>query len=185
MFYYRKNFEDIVNFKNLKMLLIVYISNNRSIISVMKRLIVFILLVLLLCGANFAISKDFTIDKIFPNARVEVYTSSKTDITFNKIDNGCGEIIFCNCENLNEIIKNFKNISGFTLKISKTSIDEVLEKLDVKNTYNKNFGVYGCSNIIKKYFNKQIDMLCGVVNFQCVAKGDDVIVGVPILLGGY
>lgn len=153
----------------------------------MKRLIVFILLVALLCCINMSFVSNLTLDNLFSGCCVEIYTSSKTDNDLKKIDNGSGEIIYCDVDAL-KYFKESEKISGITLKIHNTNIEEILKKLNVKDTYNKNFGLYGWSQIIKTISNFQfnnINLDGNWVNFQCVQKANYVLLGIPILLGSY
>lgn len=154
----------------------------------MKRLVVFILIVILLCGINFSITRDLNLDKIFPKAQVELFTDSKTDIVAKKIDNGQGEIIFCTTNELSYILANISSAVGFTIKIQNTSLGDVLKNFGVNFSFAENFGVYGWSNYIYNNFtikNNSVEMMSGRVNFQAVEKGGGVLLGVPIILGSY
>ena len=150
----------------------------------MKRLIVFILLTLLLCGVNFTFTKNLNIDDIFSNVKIEVFTNEKTSLSLKKIDNGVGEVIFCDAQEFDYILKGPYNVAGYTLKIYGVNESEVLKKLNVKNIYNKNFGIYGWSSILNN-LNKKIKIDDKIINFQCISKENSVIIGVPILLGSY
>lgn len=154
----------------------------------MKRLIVFILIVLLLCFTNLAITKDFNIDKIFPNSKVEVFFDKKTDLNLEKTPNGVGEIVFCNMNELYKILKLNKYISGITIKIKNENMDSVLKKINVRNIYNNNFGVYGWSRVFDGMLNiktNALQLFDSYVNFQCVDNGKEIILGYPIILGSY
>lgn len=151
----------------------------------MKRLIVFIFIVILLCLTNLTITKDLTFDKIFANSKVEIFFDRKTDLEYQKIQNGVGEIVFCEANQLSDILKNDNKVSGFTIKIKNENVDEVLKKLNVKNVYDKNFGIYGWSNLLGEVVNLKLDMFGSYVNFQCVNNEDGIILGCPIILGSY
>ena len=154
----------------------------------MKRLIVFIFLVILLCGINLAFVEDLTLDKIFPQSQVEIFTNSKTSLKINKIDNGMGEILFCNIENLDYILNQLDNVVGLSIKIYNKNKANVLRALKVKNLYNQNFGSCGWSGTlerIKVVKFKNVHLLDGMANFQCVEKDDHVVIGMPIILGSY
>lgn len=154
----------------------------------MKRLIVFILIIILLCGINFSITKDLNLDKIFPNAQVELFTDSKTGINVQKIDNGQGEIIFCTTNELSYILSQVSSAVGFTIKIQNASMVSVLKSFGINFSFVENYGVYGWSNYIYNNFNiknKSIEMLSGRVNFQAVEENGAVLLGIPIILGSY
>lgn len=154
----------------------------------MKRLIVFILLSILLCGVNIPFAKDLTIDKIFPSSNMEVYIIEKSNLSFDKIDNGMGEIIFCETKDLDYILHNCSKVAGFTIKIQNMEINDIIKSLNVTNTFALNFGVYGWSKIfenLNEINNKSIEISRKMVNFQCVAREDYVLVGMPIILGSF
>ena len=154
----------------------------------MKRLIVFILLALLLCGINLTIVQDLTLDKIFPKAQVEIFTDSKTHFNVNKIDNGLGEILFSDIENLNYILNQLNNVVGLSIKIYSKDRAYILRALNVKYLYNKNFGSYGWSGTLEKIKNIKTKSVClsnFMANFQIVEKDDCVVIGTPTILGSY
>ena len=77
-------------------------------IKTMKRLFVFIIIVLLLCGINLNITKELNFQNIFSGASVEVYISDKSyNGNLSVIDNGCGQIVCCGIDDLNYIFNNF------------------------------------------------------------------------------
>ena len=154
----------------------------------MKRLIVFILIVILLCLTNLSLTKDLNLANIFPKSQVEVFTDSLSGLNYKKVKNGLGEIIFCDVEELNNILKRTDKMVGFTLKIENEEVKSVLKKINAQNTYYKNYGFYGWSKILNEIFkikNNKVQMFDGVVNFQALQKENDVILGFPIILGSY
>lgn len=152
----------------------------------MKRLIVFIFMVALLCCVNFGFTQGLTLEKIFPHSSVEVYTDTKTDLQLNKIDNGAGEIIFCNIDDLNYILKTTQAV-GFCIKVYKQNAEQVLKLLQPQNVLNQNYGYFGWSNVLQNINikSKSVAMQQGKVNFQCVQNGEQLLIGVPIILGSY
>ena len=154
----------------------------------MKRLIVFILIVILLCLTNLSLTKDLNLVNIFPKSQVEVFTDSLSGLNYKKVQNGLGEIIFCYVEELNNILKQTDKMVGFTLKIENEEVKSVLKKINAQNTYYKNYGFYGWSKILNEIFkikNNKVQMFDGVVNFQALQRENDVILGFPIILGSY
>lgn len=154
----------------------------------MKRLIVFIFLALLLCGINLTFVEGLTLDKIFPQSQVEIFTDSKTSLKINKIDNGMGEILFCEIENLDYILNQLDSVVGLSIKIYNKNKANVLQVLKVKNLYNQNFGCYGWSGTLEKIKgikSKNVHLINGKINFQCIEKDDHIIIGTPIVLGSY
>mgnify|MGYP004645264295 FL=1 len=154
----------------------------------MKRLIVFILIVILLCLTNLSLTKDLNLANIFPKSQVEVFTDYLSGLNYKKMQNGLGEIIFCDVEELNNILKQTDKMVGFTLKIENEEVKSVLKKINAQNTYYKNYGFYGWSKILNEIFkikNNKVQMFDGVVNFQALQKENDVILGFPIILGSY
>ena len=156
----------------------------------MKRLLVFLFIVLLLCITNLTCVQDLTLSNIFPTASVEIYTSSKTNIEqLSKIENGLGEIIFCNVNELDYILKDFDNISGFTLKFdtqNKTK-QQILEQLNLQRFTSNGFGILGYSSTIGSLFNNKfcVNIDKNKCNFQLFETKNSIFLGVPILLGSY
>lgn len=154
----------------------------------MKRLIVFILLAILLCALNMSATQSLTIDKIFPNSTAEVFLSEKTQISLNKIDNGTGEIVFCNSSEISYILNNTNCVSGLTIKVYSSNKDQILKKIGANQLISVNFGTYGWTNLLiktNKVFTKNISFFGKKVNFQCVEKDDCVLIGFPIIIGSY
>ena len=147
----------------------------------MKRLFVFVLIILLLCGINLGVTNNFTISKIFNGCSVEVYLKSHVEnCEFLSVKNGEGSIIFCEVNDLIYILNN-PDVCGYTIKINNKNYHEVLNCLNVSYMF-ASFGcVYGKSNL----FNFCTSVNDNVVNFQCVKNDDFVLLGSPILLGSY
>ena len=147
----------------------------------MKRLIVFVLITVLMCviGMNFV--EDFNIGNLFPNAMVEVYIDGKyNENGIYSIKNGGGSILFCHTYEVDELQKKYK-VAGFTLKIEKDSVKNVLKKLLADVVYVENDYIYGRSI----YFCNYIQTQCGLANFQCIEEENFILIGTPILLGCY
>lgn len=156
----------------------------------MKRLLVFLLLVLLLCCVNLSCTQDLTLSKIFPNASVEIFTSTKTNLTeFYKLDNGFGEIIFGEVEDFEYIFNNVNNISGFTLKINIESFSKtkIFKALNVINYNENNFNILGFSNTVKKIFKNKFSLKIdkNECNFQYFEAKSHIFLGIPLILGSY
>lgn len=147
----------------------------------MKRLIVFVLIVLVLCGINLSFTSSLTLNKLFSGAVVEVYLQNQDYVGECKtVKNGDGLIVITNVNELNYILKNYKT-NGFTLKINNLSLNKTLAKLNpnyykTKNNYTYGYLSYGALGVCVGQ---------DVVNFQCCEVGGEVLVGFPILLGSY
>ena len=149
----------------------------------MKRLIVFIFIVVLLCLTNLPCFKEFKLDSFFPESNVEVYLGEYVDMGDKKlsyIKNGDGMILFMKIEELELFLKE-NNVLGYTIYINHTSVNTVFELLNVKNVDYKNNSFYGESNLFSKSLN--VDGM--KYNFQCVKKEESILLGTPILLGSY
>ena len=147
----------------------------------MKRIIVFLLLVLLLCGINSTFVKGLSFEKLFEGCEAEVYLSHAVDdLDCVVVKNGQGAIAFCDIAEL-KYIKNKHIINGFTVKIRNKSMAYVLEKLNPNYITRRGNCIYGYINNVAKTVFVEGEM----VNFQCVNVDNDVLVGFPILLGCY
>ena len=143
----------------------------------MKRIAVFILIVLLLCGFKVSVVSNLTIDKIFPNASVEVYIPQKVDVgVYKSISNGDGLILFANSDQLDYILKTY-NVGGYTIKTD-ISINVLLKNLNPNFYAIKDGVIFGYKSGI---FNKTVNGN----NFQCVERDGCLLIGVPLLLGSY
>ena len=146
----------------------------------MKRLFVFILIVLLLCGINLSCTQNLNLERIFGGAEVEVYLSERSPICeFETINNGEGQVVFAKIENLSYILSSYK-CSGFTI-ITDLSLCKVIEEISPNYYFENKNGIYGYLNGIKE----SVIVKDKKVNFQCAESGGFTKIGFPILLGGY
>ena len=100
----------------------------------MKKIIVFILIVFLLCGINMSSIKNFDLSTLFAGASIEVYLNSNEMVDeFDTVGNGAGVIIFASVDSLRYILNKY-NVSGFTLKTKKTT-GEVLTLISAKDKF--------------------------------------------------
>lgn len=147
---------------------------------VMKKLIVFFIVVLVLCAINLNCIKDLTIKKILTGASAQVYVCDKDAEGLNYIKNGEGAIIFCEIKELKQILKNF-NVIGFTIKINKSFENEILEEFSPLYTFK-------CNNYKYGYLQNCIEAVLvngKYANFQYEVCEDSLYLGFPILLGSY
>lgn len=148
---------------------------------IMKRLIVFILIALFMCGLNWLALEDFDIQSVFDGAYVEVYTANDSGLDgFSKIKNGAGEIIFSDTSNLKYILNNVEEC-GYTIKVSKRDFNDVLAALNVSKFTSKNGTVYGYRAGL--FATVRIDG--ELFNLQMAVVNDTLNIGVPLLLGSY
>jgi len=157
----------------------------------MKKILLFIFIVILLCCVNLTAVQNLTLDKIFPNAMVEVFLQQKGNLIDHKtIANGQGEIVYCDIQDLDYILNQNLKVTGYTLKIHSCEID-ILNLLNVNDVQQQNFGIYGFSEMLENYakkFNlltKKVKINQKMVNFQYINKNDYILIGFPILLGSY
>lgn len=149
----------------------------------MKRIIVFILIIFLLCGINIFSTNNFNLSILFAGASVEVYLNSDKIVDeFDAIGNGTGVIVFTNIDSLHYILNKY-SVSGFTLKIKKTT-EEVLTLISAENIFFNEFGVYGYCDYAKCWVDS-INFNNSLCNFQIFATNNCVLLGFPILLGSY
>ena len=147
----------------------------------MKKLIVFVLIILLLCGVNLSVTKSLNLESIFSGASVEVYLSEKIcDEKLQTIDNGTGQIVFAKIDDLNYIFNNYSPL-GFTLFYN-GDVNDALNKLNPQYVFKTNLSAYGFSSVNVK----PISVAGKKVNFQyVVSDAGCVMLGFPILLGSY
>lgn len=147
----------------------------------MKRLIVFIIISALLCVLGSGVARKLTISELFPNSEVEVYVDDEIIPSgLSYIKNGSGNVIFCDMEDLNYIKENCR-VAGFTVKARGYKLEDIINKL-MPNTIFEQMGyIYGQSN----FFGGGISFMGMGINFQCAEVGGCVLIGSPILLGGY
>ena len=94
----------------------------------MKRLIVFIFLIVLFCCINLPYINRLKLSEIFPNAQIEVYIDQKTETNgLNYINNGEGKIVFLNINQLDNFLKHNKAF-GYTLRIKDETLNNVFKK---------------------------------------------------------
>ena len=150
----------------------------------MKKLIVFIVVVILVCLLNMPFINNLSLDKIFNGARVEVYLADTHCVTggYELIKNGSGAIVFCEIIDLDYIFFNY-DVCGFTVKIEnkKANMDDIIKIFDAKIINQNQFGLYGYSEAL----NNRYGLLCDENNFQLYQDEKYVLLGFPILLGGY
>lgn len=156
----------------------------------MKKLLVFLFIILLLCCVNIVPHKELTLKNIFSNVMVEVYTSKQIkNEELSKISNGEGEIIFCDIVDLDYILQTYNCVSGFTLKFEKNdfSVNDIINKIDTRTCYNKNFGIYGLSYAISSLLNNKyvVEMEQTKCNFQIYETKSQIFLGIPLILGSY
>lgn len=144
----------------------------------MKKIIVFILISLLICGTKLTCVQNFTLSELFPNAQIEVYLPQKIEnCGFYTINNGEGCIIFAKMDDLQYILSKY-NVGGYTLKLYGLNFREVVEKINPNYFYNFDKYIYGHKTNL---FDKDVEG----INFQCAQQSNCVLLGVPILLGSY
>ena len=147
----------------------------------MKKLIVFILIVIVLCAINLNALKDLTLSTIFPSAVCEVYLSScEYEGGIKSCKNGEGQIVFCDVKELDYILENY-SAAGYTLKINGESVCAVVDKLSP--LYKFNFGECSYGYCVKNLDSVVVDGKS--VNFQIAEIDNFVLLGFPILLGCY
>lgn len=146
----------------------------------MKKLIVFILIVLLLCGMNSNFAQGLNLKSLFKGANVEVYVVGEVDNDKYKIlKNGDGAVIFTVIEELDYILSSYK-VNGYTVAVG-GDIGGVLTALSPEKTYINAWGVYG----YKAGLGDGVLVNDNYCNFQIVEKMGIVLLGCPILLGSY
>lgn len=146
----------------------------------MKKLLVFILLIILFCGINLNFTKELDLKSIFGDASAEVYLNDDVFISeYETIKNGSGKILRCGVEDVEAVLKCY-NASGFTIKVKNIDLDNILKSCKLSHFKSGEY-VYGyCDGLFAPLrINDEY------VNFQCVQKGGDVLFGSPILLGSY
>lgn len=145
----------------------------------MKKLAVFILLLLLLCGMDCFFKKDWNINSFFLNSDVEIYLSDIKNLAGeNYIKNGDGAILFCKYEEMEKYLS-LNNVVGLTIKICDVQEKDVLQNLNPTKVYMSMGYTYGYTSKVNGF-----EVVNGN-NFQVVSKGNFVLVGFPILLGSY
>lgn len=149
----------------------------------MKKLIVFIFLIILLCLTNLNYISDFKFKNIFPKSSVELFVECVNDNELkncNYIKNGTGKIVFINIDKLDEFLKN-NEVLGFTIKVKHMQLNDVFKRLEIKRVKKIQNSYYGVS----AKFSKHLKVGNESYNFECVYVNDEIHIGTPILLGSY
>ena len=145
----------------------------------MKKLIVFIFIIALIVCLNFQFTKNLKLSNLFNSANMEVYLSKSCPVEFEYIKNGSGFVFFCDTNDFDEYFS--KNIiDGFLIKLSGNDFDDCLKKIDAKIKKNSEFGFYGFSKIFAYNYG-----YCDEYNFQIICIDDKILLGCPIILGGF
>lgn len=146
----------------------------------MKKLIIFIFLVILLCCTNLTLIKNFNLAEIFPEAQVEVFINNEISFTENNyVNNGNGKIVFISINELHSFLNN-NEVMGYTLKIKNLTLNEVFKRLQIKNVECVQGAYYGVSGLFTKKINYDKNY-----NFECAELNGEIHIGTPILLGSY
>ena len=149
----------------------------------MKKLIVFIFLIILLCLTNLTYLSEFKFKSIFPDASVEAFVDEINDKelkNYNYILNGTGKIVFIKIEHLKDFLKNNK-VLGYTIKVNNMHLNDVFKKLEIKKVKKMQNAYYGVSG----KFSKSLKVGNDSYNFECVKVNNEIHIGTPSLLGSY
>jgi len=154
----------------------------------MKKIIIFIFITILLCGLKSPFTKSLNRLEIFSNSSFEIFTSSKTDISCNKISNGNGEILFLDYHIFVNTYKNLNNITGFNI-YTNNSKEYILKGLNAYNIITLNNNIYAYSPIVNSLLSQKNvnDVIINnkLVNIQISCQETQNILGFPINLGSY
>ena len=150
----------------------------------MKKFIVFFLICSILFGVSL-FKKEFDFSS-YSNLQVQIYTSKKCN---NKVknadylDNGQGEIIFCDYDTYKLISSTEKNISGVTYIFSgnKQVFEDVISSLKVDVVEKSDTSFLGYTNS----FSLGVDYQNKKVNVQGYYSDGRIFIGTPLLLGSY
>ena len=145
----------------------------------MKKLIVFIFIILIMCLTKFSFTKNLSLADIFGGANIEVYAQEEI-LNMKNVKNGDGYIVYCNVYDLDYIYNNYK-INGFTVNVKNVSINKILDLLGACKIEKNDYGFYGVSDVLMWSYN----LKCGDKNLQIIESDGGVMVGCPILLGSY
>lgn len=150
----------------------------------MKKLIVFFLLALLLIGTNFSFIDKFNIFTIFDVAEIQVFTSRKNSCQdYESVDNGCGQIYFCQKTEISQLFNSIDYITGFTIIINDSNnlIDDIIDTFQIAISEKKNDNILGYS----KLFPYRVMLNEKQISVQILQKDNKLYIGSPILLGSY
>ena len=150
----------------------------------MKKFIVFLMLCIFLFTASL-FKKDFDFSK-YNNLEIQIFTSNKHNLNFDNVevvDNGQGQIIFCDYEKYKDISSTVKNISGvtFVFEGNKNLYDNIIKQLNVTLLENNYDNFVGYTNS----FNKSVSYGGKKVNIQGYYNKGKIYIGTPLLLGSY
>ena len=158
----------------------------------MKRLFVFILIVILLCCLKMFFLQNLTIYTLFGSCDAVVFVANPFnevsncifftkdfDDGVNVVKNGTGSVIYCRSSSIYRY-KLLFSVTGYTIRLHNHK-NEILDLLLARNVFENNWGTYGYSD--KLEFERVIDGV--VVNFQINKTNTGFLLGCPILLGDY
>ncbi len=150
----------------------------------MKKFIVFLMLCAFLFSASL-FKEEFDFSK-YNNLEVQVFTSNKQNINFDNIsvvDNGQGQIIYCNYDKYKDISSTIKNISGvtFIFEGNKNLYLDIIKKLNITLLENNYDNFVGYSN----NFDGGVSYNGKKVNVQGYFNKGKIYIGTPLLLGSY
>ena len=148
----------------------------------MKKFIVFFLICVFIFTASlFRNEFDFS---TMQNLSVQIFTSSKqVDNDYNNIDNGQGQVIFCDYEQYKHLSNYIKDIQGVTFIFDGDlqCFYDVIEKLNVTTVEKGSFDFVGYSN----NFDSAVNYNGKKVNVQGYFSNGRIFIGTPLLLGSY
>lgn len=150
----------------------------------MKKLIVFLLLAILLIASNLPFTENLNIFSIFDVTMVQVFTNEKNEPNeYNSIDNGSGEVYFCDKDEALNLFNSIDYITGFTmiLKNEDNLIDDIIKTFNIEIVKRLSDNIYGYS----LYFPFKVCLEKKQVSVQIFVRDDTLFVGCPILLGSY
>lgn len=146
----------------------------------MKMFCVFILCCLLLCGVNFAPLNVLDLNYIFGNAETEVFVEEYDEQQVGMVKNGTGGIFNAKLSSVKDISKTNK-VLGYTIKLEGVELSDVLKEIKIVTYFENSFGLYG---FVPNLF-PPINAGGNLYNVQLVKNENMVLIGVPVLLGGY
>ena len=144
----------------------------------MKMFFVFVICCLLLCGVHVSPLNVFDLEYVFGDAEVEVFIEEYNQ-NLSMIKNGTGGIVNIKLSEFDEIHKN-NSVLGYTIKLKDIEYD-VAQKMDAVFCFESDFGVYG----FVPNLHSPVIVEGNICNVQILKVGSDVLIGIPILLGGY
>ena len=149
----------------------------------MKRFIVFLLLGVFLFSISL-FKNNFDFSKM-TNLSVQVFTSDKQNVLDNvtTVENGEGQILFCNYDQYKYVSNLYKNISGVTFIFdgNKQLFKEIINNLKIKLIEQNNNDFLGYTN----NFDNCVSYSGKKVNVQGYYNNGKIYIGTPLLLGSY